>query len=100
MIAYNLQQAEADRITREQNLERLRCELEASNSPKRKKSQCRLRLQPSMGRYVKELKSGKLKIDIVKVKQEEALDGKYLLSTCDESLSTEDIALGYKQLSE
>ena len=53
-----------------------------------------------MSRYVKELKSGKLKIDLAKVKQEEALDGKFLLSTSDESLSVEDIALGYKQLLE
>jgi len=100
VIAYNPQQAEADRITREQNLGRLRCELEVINSKKRKKPQCRLLLHPSMGRYVKELKSGKLKIDIAKVKQEETLDGKYLLSTSDESLSVEDIALGYKQLLE
>jgi len=100
VIAYNPQQAEADRITREQNLNRLRCELEFINTKKRKKPHCRLLLHPSRGRYVKELKSGKLKIDIAKVKQEEALDGKYLLSTSDESLSVEDIALGYKQLLE
>jgi hypothetical protein len=100
VIAYNPQQAEADRITREQNLDRLHCELEVLNTKKRKKPQCRLLLHPSMGRYVKELKSGKLKIDLAKVKQEEALDGKYLLSTSDESLSVEDIALGYKQLLE
>jgi len=100
VIAFNPQQAEADRITREQNLERLRCELEVINTKKRKKPQCRLLLHPSMGRYVKELKSGKLKIDLAKVKQEEALDGKYLLSTSDESLSVEDVALGYKQLLE
>lgn len=100
VIAYNPQQAEADRITREQNLDRVRCELEVINSKKRKKPQCRLLLHPSMGRYVKELKSGKLKIDIAKVKQEETLDGKYLLSTSDESLSVEDIARGYKQLLE
>jgi hypothetical protein len=96
VIAHNPQQAEADRITREQNLDRLRCELKVINTKKRKKPQCRLLLHPSMGRYVKELKSGKLKIDIAKVKQEETLDGKYLLSTSDESLSVEDIALGYK----
>jgi hypothetical protein len=100
VIAYNPQQAEADRITREQNLDRLRCELEVINTKKRKKPQCRLLLHPSMGRYVKELKSGKLKIDTTKVKQEETLDGKYLLSTSDESLPVEDIALGYKQLLE
>jgi len=100
VIAYNPQQAEADRITREKNLERLRCELEALNGKKRKKPECRLLLHPSRGRYVKELKSGKFKIDLAKVKQEEALDGKYLLSTSDESLSVEDVALGYKQLLE
>jgi hypothetical protein len=49
-----------------------------------------------MKRYVKELKSGKLKIDKAKVKQEERLDGKYLLSSSDKTLSAEDIALGYK----
>ena len=53
-----------------------------------------------MGRYVKELKSGKLKIDKAKVRQDEKLDGKYLLSTSDLHLSAEDIALGYKQLLE
>jgi transposase len=53
-----------------------------------------------MGRYVKELKSGKLKIDNAKIKQEEKLDGKYLFSTIDQHLSAEDIALGYKQLME
>ena len=100
VIAYNPQQAEADRITREKNLERLRCALEALNGKKRKKPECRLLLHPSRGRYVKELKSGKFKIDLAKVKQEEALDGKYLLSTSDESLSVEDVALGYKQLLE
>lgn len=100
VIAYNPQQAEADRITREQNLDRLRCELEVINTKKRKKPHCRLLLHQAMGRYVKELKSGKLKIDLAKVKQEEALDGKYLLSTSDESLSVEDITLGYKQLLE
>jgi transposase len=51
-----------------------------------------------MGRYLKEQKNGKLRIDKSKVKQDQKLDGKYLLSTSDESLSAEDVALGYKQL--
>jgi transposase len=37
---------------------------------------------------------------MVKVEQCEKLDGKYLLSTNDENLSAEDVALGYKQLME
>jgi len=54
----------------------------------------------SMGRHLKALKSGKLNVDKTKVKRHEKLDGKYLLSTSDESLSAEDAALGYKQFME
>jgi IS4 transposase len=102
VIAYNPEQAQVDRINREKTLDRLRCELEVLNSPKRKgsKAQCNVLLNKSMGRYVKELKNGKLKIDHAKVKQEERLDGKYLLSTSDQHLRADDIALGYKQLLE
>jgi transposase len=100
VIAYNPKQAELDRINREKILERLSCELEAVNKSRKTKTQCNLLLHRSMGRYVKELKSGKLRINKDKVKQDEKLDGKYLLSTSDLHLSAEDIALGYKQLLE
>lgn len=103
VIAYNPEQAEVDRINREKTLDRLGCEIDAINNPKRRKSsktQCNVLLNKSMGRYVKELKSGKLKIDTAKVKQEQKLDGKYLLSSSDQHLPAEDIALGYKQLLE
>jgi len=39
-------------------------------------------------------------MDQAKIRQEEKLDGKYLLSTSDDSLPAEDVALGYKQLYE
>ena len=39
-------------------------------------------------------------IDRAKIKAEERLDGKYLLSTSDPDLSAEDVALGYKNLLE
>jgi transposase len=81
-------------------IERLSCELEVLIRKNKTKAQCKLILHRSMGRYVKELKSGKLKIDNAKVAQDEKLDGKYLLSTSDQHLSAEDIALGYKQLLE
>jgi len=100
VIAYNPRQAELDRINREQILARLSCELEAVNAKRSSKAQCNLLLQRSMGRYAKELKSGKLRIDEARVKQDERLDGKYLLSTSDRHLSAEDIVFGYKQLLE
>jgi transposase len=100
VIVYNPERAKHDRIIREQLLKRLQCELEKLNARRSPKAKCEVLLHPSMKRYVKELKSGKLKIDKAKVKQEEKLDGKYLLSSSDKSLSAEDIALGYKQLME
>lgn len=103
VIAYNPEQAEVDRINRAQILGRLRCELDALNKAtcrKSTKSRCSVLLNKSMGRYVKELKNGKLTLDQAKIKQEEKLDGKYLLSSSDQHLSAQEIALGYKQLME
>jgi hypothetical protein len=42
--------------------------------------------------------TGRLVIDAKKIKAEERLDGKYLLSTSDPDLPAEDVALGYKNL--
>ena len=103
VIAYNPGQAEHDKHVREKNLERINAELETLGKQSGKtmlKSKYALLAHRSMGRYLKELKSGSLKIDKAKVKQDEKLDGKYLLSTSDMSLSAEDVALGYKQLME
>ena len=100
VIAFNPKQAELDLANREYLLERLSSELELLNNSSSSKKQCRMKLHPTMGRYVKELKSGKLRIDRSKVRKDEKLDGKYLLSTSDLHLSAEDIALGYKQLLE
>lgn len=103
IVAYNPEQAEHDKHIREKNLERIDAELKAMDKMAEKpflKAKYALLAHRSMGRYLKELKSGKLKVDMAKVKQYEKLDGKYLLSTSDESLSAEDVALGYKQLME
>lgn len=103
VIAYNPEQAEHDKHVRKKNLERINAELEALSKRSGKaflKTKYALLAHKSMGRYLKELKSGKLKVDKAKIKRAEKLDGKYLLSTSDKSLSAEDIALGYKQLME
>ena len=103
VITYNPEQAEHDKHVRARNLERIETELAALNKRSGKaylKSKYALLAHRSMGRYLKELKSGKLTVDKAKIKQAEKLDGKYLLSTSDKSLSAEDIALGYKQLME
>jgi transposase len=103
VIAYNPRQAEHDCKTREKLLDRIRNELVAIEKlAKDKQAVAKIRLMDhrSMGRYVKEQKNGKLRLNKAKVRQVKKLDGKYLLSTSDESLSAEDVALGYKQLME
>ena len=64
------------------------------------RAECALRDHPSLGRYLRQLRSGRLVIDRATVAAEERLDGKYLLSSSDPDLSAEDIALGYLNLLE
>ncbi len=54
----------------------------------------------SLNRFLRVTPGGLLRVDAAKITADAKLDGKYLLRTCDPHLSTEDIALGYKQLLE
>jgi Transposase DDE domain len=64
-----------------------------------KKEACALLSHKTYGfRYLRESGGGKIAIDMGKNRAEERLERKYLLSTSDDSLSPEDVALGYKQL--
>jgi len=102
-LVYNPEQAKKDQITREHTLKKIEEALLALGDQKgkvHKKAVCALLAHRTMGRYLRQQKNGKIKIDRAKVKAEEHLDGKYLLSTSDDSLSPEDVALGYKQLIE
>jgi transposase len=47
---------------------------------------------------LRQLKDGTLRIDKQAVREAEKYDGKYLIRTSDDTLSAEDVALGYKQL--
>ncbi len=64
------------------------------------KAVCDFGAHKVFGRYLRELKSGALKLDKAKIDAEAKVDGKYLISTSDEHLSVEDVLLGYKQLDE
>jgi transposase len=103
VLALNPEQAKKDKTTREKTLQRIEEEIKAVGDQKgkaHKKAVCALLSHRTMGRYIKQTKSGWLKVNRVKVRKEETLDGKYLLSTSDATLSFEDVALGYKQLME
>lgn len=103
VLVYNLEQAKKDKATREKTLQRIEATIQALGDPEaasHKKAVCALLSHRSMGRYIRQTKTGKLRINQAKVQEEESLDGKYLLSSSDDTLSAEDIALGYKQLIE
>jgi hypothetical protein len=59
---------------------------------------CQLRASRRYGPYLKLSKRGKPSIDRAAVKVREKLDGKFVVHSNDDTLSAEDMALGYKQL--
>jgi hypothetical protein len=67
--------------------------VKGGDSTAHEKAECALRDHPGLGRWVRQLPSGRLALDTSKVKQETRLDGKYLLVTSDLSLTAEAVAL-------
>jgi len=120
IICHNPGQAERDRAARQDAITRLEAELariktarerdrankKTSTNTKRMaeaahtKAECALRDHPSLSRWLRQQANGRLVIDRAKAKAEERLDGKYLIATSDPHISTEDAALGYKNLLE
>jgi len=111
VVCHNPTEADRDKQTRDDTITRLEAELARITAARAKttsakataahhRAECALRDHVTLGRYVRQTKTGRLLIDRAKIKAEERLDGKYLLSTSDPDLSAEDVALGYKNLLE
>lgn len=103
VICYNPDEAKRDKDRRNKLIQKLQDALETLGDLKGKshtKAVCALRSHPTMSRYLKELAGGRLKVDRARLRAEEKLDGKSLLSSSDDTLTAEEIALGYKQLYE
>jgi Transposase DDE domain len=120
VVCHNPEQAERDRLLRDEQAARVQAELartaalrakataaKGNGNGKRGKAtdehthaECALRDHPTLGRLVRQTPGGRLLLDRAKLRAEAKLDGKYLLSTSDPDLSAEDVALGYKNLLE
>jgi transposase len=103
VVARNPREAERDRTRREQTITRLEArvsKLAQTRGTAHEKAACKLRAHRSMGRYLRQTKTGRLMIDRAKIRDEARLDGKYLITTSDDTLTPEDVALGYKNLLE
>src|SRR5690554_564110 len=103
VVVHNPEQAERDAAKRADIIaeaERRLAGLGVLTGKRHTKAVCDLRAHKVFGRYLRELKSGALKLDKAKITNEAKLDGKYLISTSDDHLTVEDVVLGYKQLHE
>jgi transposase len=103
VVVHNPKEAQRDAARREEAIEKLERhlnELGDLTGKEHSKAACGLRAHPTFGRYLRQRKGGKLEIDRGKINREAKLDGKFLISTSDDYLSTEDVVLGYKQLHE
>jgi len=101
VICRNPDQAERDRIVRDQLLAQLQAAIAGSDRlSTTARTELAAALPAGLRRYVRRTPAGLLRVDQAAVRAEEKLDGKFLLRTSDPTLSAEDIALGYKQLLE
>jgi transposase len=101
VVVLNKKVAVKDRLTREKHLQTMALELSKTGAMTKKehtKAICALASNKTYGRYLKIRKDGTVDIDKRKIAAEERLDGKYLIKTSDDTLSLNDIVLGYKQL--
>jgi hypothetical protein len=95
ILCLNAEEAAREQRHRAEILELLQPELDrlAGDHPK---AACRLIASKRFGPYLSLDAEGRPYIDRAKVRRAEQLDGKFVLTTNDDSLSAADIALGYK----
>ena len=95
ILCLNAEEAAREKRHRDEILDLVRLALDrlAGDHPK---AACRLVASKRFGPYLSLDAEGRPYIDRAKVRRAEQLDGKFVLTTNDDSLSAADIALGYK----
>ncbi len=101
VVCHNPAQAERDAVVRANLIEHLRGLIAGSDTwsaRRRDEFVGSLKGRPGLRRYLRRTPGGLLRIDSKAVKAEAHLDGKWLLRTDDLTLTGEDLAAAYKQL--
>ena len=102
VVCRNQDEARRDKHRRERALERLGEELNAverREGEARTLTEAELLTHPTFKRYLHR-RRGRLVIDRAVASEEQHLDGKFLISSSDDDLSADQLALYYKQLKE
>jgi hypothetical protein len=103
VICYNPEAATRDAKIRQRMVAQLDEAIAGSDTlsqDKRAELRRVISTKPGLKRYLRVTPGGLLRIDKKAIDREANLDGKFLLRCSDPKLSSEDIALGYKQLLE
>jgi transposase len=100
LVCHNPEAAEREQAHRDWLLELVRAELAAldARAEDHPKKACELIASRRFGRYLTRNARGRLSINAAKVAAEAKYDGKFVLTTNDDTLDAEDVALGYKSM--
>src|SRR5215831_3752693 len=100
IVCRNVEEAARQRQHRAEVLAALRQELARLDpqAPDHTKRACELVASKRYGRYLSRGPGGQLAIDAEAVRRAARMDGKYVLLTNDDTLSPEDVGLGYKAM--
>lgn len=102
VVCHNPAEAERQRQHRAQVLTALAAELATLQPPGRGEPHSKrtgaLLSRPRYARYLRQTRGGAVKIDRAAVRAEAKLDGKWVVTSNDDTLTAQDLALGYKQL--
>jgi transposase len=102
VVCHNPLEEARQKQHREKLLELLKAELSTLRPPakgkKHSKRTCHLLASERFGRYLRQTTRGVLRIDRAAIKKDQRYDGKWVVTSNDDSLTPEDLALGYKQL--
>jgi transposase len=98
VLCLNPEEADRQRRHRDQVLAEIDEELAAlrQRADDHPKAACALLASRRYGRYLETDYLGRPKLDAAKVKAAQKFDGKFVVITNDDTLSAEDVALGYK----
>lgn len=95
ILCLNKEEADRQKWRRAEILETLKAELTALKKDHPKRA-CQLLASKRFSPYLSQDQNGRPFLDNDKIKRAEHLDGKFVLTTNDDTLSVADIALGYK----
>jgi hypothetical protein len=98
IVCHNPEEAAHQRRHRAEVLEALQADLAllTEREADHPRAACHLLASRRFGRYLTTDAAGRVGLDPAKVRAAERLDGKFVVTTNDDSLSAEDAALGYK----